>query len=47
MAREQNMLTTKAGDNVLRLLPPLIIEKKHVDEAIEKLDAALQQYSAG
>ena len=47
LAREQNMLTTKAGDNVLRLLPPLIIEKKHVDEAIAKLDAALQQYSAG
>jgi acetylornithine/N-succinyldiaminopimelate aminotransferase len=47
LAREQKMLTTKAGDNVLRLLPPLIITKTEVDEAIEKLDMAMQQYSAG
>jgi acetylornithine/succinyldiaminopimelate/putrescine aminotransferase len=26
-----------AGDNVLRLLPPLIIEQSQVDEALEAL----------
>lgn len=44
IAREKKLLMTKAGDNVLRLLPPLIIEQAHVDEAIEKLDAALAEY---
>ncbi|HEY1722175.1 MAG TPA: aspartate aminotransferase family protein [Magnetospirillaceae bacterium] len=29
------LVTVVAGDNVVRLLPPLIIEKKHVTEAIE------------
>lgn len=46
LAREEKLLMTKAGDNVLRLLPPLIITKEHVDEATEKLDRALQQYQA-
>jgi len=26
-----------AGQNVVRLLPPLIIEERHMDEACEKL----------
>jgi len=37
---EQGLLTVPAGDNVIRMLPPLIITKAHVDEAMEKLDAA-------
>ncbi len=32
---ENKLLTIGAGDNVLRLLPPLILEEKHIDEAIE------------
>ena len=28
------MLSVGAGDNVVRLLPPLIIDESHVDEAI-------------
>jgi 4-aminobutyrate aminotransferase-like enzyme len=28
------------------LLPPLIINQSHVDEAIEKLDLALASYAA-
>jgi acetylornithine/N-succinyldiaminopimelate aminotransferase len=28
------MLAVKAGDNVVRLLPPLIVEKKDINEAI-------------
>jgi acetylornithine/N-succinyldiaminopimelate aminotransferase len=28
------MLAVGAGDNVVRLLPPLIIEERHVEEAL-------------
>ena len=38
--REQRLLAVKAGQNVVRILPPLILEMKHVDEAIEKIDKA-------
>jgi acetylornithine/N-succinyldiaminopimelate aminotransferase len=31
---QNKMLAIKAGDNVIRLLPPLIVEKKDIDEAI-------------
>ena len=40
-AMEQGLIAISAGGNVLRLLPPLVIEKQHVDEMIEKLKAAL------
>ena len=36
----QKILVVKAGQNVIRMLPPLILEKKHVDEAIIKIDKA-------
>ena len=32
------LLAIRAGDNVMRLLPPLIIEGQHVDEALEILE---------
>ncbi len=35
------LLTVIAGDNVVRLLPPLIITDAHVDEALAILDRAL------
>jgi acetylornithine/N-succinyldiaminopimelate aminotransferase len=35
------ILMATAGDDVLRLLPPLIFERQHVDETIEKLGRAL------
>jgi acetylornithine/N-succinyldiaminopimelate aminotransferase len=38
--RAHHMLAVGAGDNVVRLLPPLIIEESHVREAMEALDAA-------
>ncbi len=38
--RKQGLLTVGAGDNVMRILPPLIAEAAHVTEAIEKIDAA-------
>ncbi|MEA3407184.1 MAG: aspartate aminotransferase family protein [Chloroflexota bacterium] len=37
---DEGLLTVKAGDNVLRLVPPLIVEKEHVDEAVEIIDSA-------
>ncbi|MCI9305105.1 MAG: aspartate aminotransferase family protein [Lachnospiraceae bacterium] len=36
-SQEMGLLVITAGNNVLRLVPPLIIEKQHVDEMIEKL----------
>ncbi len=36
-ALENGLIVISAGSNVLRLLPPLVIEKEHVDEMIEKL----------
>lgn len=37
---QQNMLAVPAGDNVLRILPPLIATIKDIDLAIEKLSLA-------
>ena len=37
--RTAGLLTVGAGDNVVRLLPPLIIEERHVDEAMSILDS--------
>lgn len=34
---ERKMLTVGAGDNVVRLLPPLIIDDTHIDQAIETI----------
>ncbi|MBB4304917.1 acetylornithine/N-succinyldiaminopimelate aminotransferase [Rhodobium orientis] len=39
-ARDHQLLTVGAGDNVLRLLPPLIVTEQEIDEAIGRLDAA-------
>jgi acetylornithine/N-succinyldiaminopimelate aminotransferase len=41
--REHGMLTAAAGDNVVRLLPPLTINRAEIDEAIARMDAALAQ----
>lgn len=40
-ALEEGLLVISAEGNVVRLLPPLIIEEKHVDEMIQKLENAL------
>lgn len=38
------LLTVAAGENVVRILPPLVIEEAHIAEAIEKLSAAARSY---
>ena len=40
-ALEQGLIVITAGSNVIRMVPPLIIEEKHVDEMIEKLKKCL------
>ncbi len=37
--RDKGMLTVGAGDNVVRLLPPLIVEESQIDEAMAIIDA--------
>ncbi|GAA0528706.1 acetylornithine/N-succinyldiaminopimelate aminotransferase [Rhizomicrobium palustre] len=44
--KEQHLLLVGAGDNVIRLLPPLIIEEAHVREAVEKLSAAAKTFES-
>ena len=39
--RGEGLLLVPAGDNVLRLLPPLIVGDAEVDEAIRRLEAGL------
>jgi acetylornithine/N-succinyldiaminopimelate aminotransferase len=38
--REEHLLTIGAGDNVVRLLPPLNIDESHVAEAVKRIDRA-------
>jgi len=39
--RDAGLLGAAAGENVVRLLPPLIVSESEIDEAIVRLDAAL------
>ncbi|QPQ55990.1 aspartate aminotransferase family protein [Allosphingosinicella flava] len=42
--RDHGLLTVSAGDNVMRILPPLVIEEAHIQEFVEKLSQAARQY---
>jgi acetylornithine/N-succinyldiaminopimelate aminotransferase len=44
-ARSHGILTVAAGENVVRLLPPLIIEEHHVRECVDRLSAAARAYA--
>ncbi|WP_260926442.1 aspartate aminotransferase family protein [Novosphingobium sp. 9] len=44
MRDHHGLLTVSAGDNVVRVLPPLVIEDAHIDEFMEKLSAAAADY---
>jgi acetylornithine/N-succinyldiaminopimelate aminotransferase len=39
--RDQGLLAAGAGENVLRLLPPLIVGEAEIDAAVTRLDAAV------
>ena len=41
----QKMLTVKAEENVIRIFPPLIINNKELDEAIEKIEKVCKEMS--
>jgi acetylornithine/N-succinyldiaminopimelate aminotransferase len=38
--RAEKMITVAAGDNVVRLLPPLIINEAEIAEAVARIDRA-------
>ncbi|MFD1034946.1 aspartate aminotransferase family protein [Sphingomonas hankookensis] len=41
---QHQLLTVAAGDNVVRVLPPLVIDESHIAQAVEKLSAAARVY---
>jgi len=43
--REHGLLTVAAGDNVVRVLPPLIVEDAHIAEFVERLSNAARAYA--
>ena len=42
-ALENGLIVITAGSNVIRMVPPLVIEDRHVDEMIEKLEKTFAQ----
>jgi acetylornithine/N-succinyldiaminopimelate aminotransferase len=42
-AREERLLLVPAGDNVVRLLPPLTIAENEISDGIQRLDAACRR----
>jgi acetylornithine/N-succinyldiaminopimelate aminotransferase len=42
--RDHGLLTVAAGDNVMRVLPPLVIEEEHVTEFVQRLSEAARGY---
>ncbi len=45
-ARDEHLLVIPAGDNVVRLLPPLIITEADVAEAVKRIDATADRLEA-
>jgi acetylornithine/N-succinyldiaminopimelate aminotransferase len=44
--RAERMITVAAGDNVVRLLPPLIVSEAELGEAVERIDRACARVAA-
>jgi acetylornithine/N-succinyldiaminopimelate aminotransferase len=44
--RHAGLLTVGAGDNVVRLLPPLVIDEGHVAEAVGIIDVVARQWTS-
>ncbi len=45
-AREAGLLSVGAGDNVVRLIPPLTVSEAEIDEALKRLEAAAHAVEA-
>jgi acetylornithine/N-succinyldiaminopimelate aminotransferase len=45
-ALENGLILITAGSDVLRFVPPLVIEKEHVDEMVEKIEKTIQELTA-
>ena len=45
-ARAHHLLTIPAGDNVVRLLPPLVLSDEELSEGVRRLDAACADIEA-
>ena len=41
--KDNGLLTVPAAENVIRILPPLIINQGHIDESIKIIDQTLSQ----
>jgi acetylornithine/N-succinyldiaminopimelate aminotransferase len=44
--RKHGLLTVGAGDNVMRVLAPLIVKPEEIAEAVDKIDAACAELRA-
>ena len=44
--RDQHLLAVGAGDNVIRLLPPLVVSEDEIRAALSRVEAAAEQLSA-
>ena len=44
MRDNHQLLTVTAGDNTVRVIPPLVIDDSHIDEFVERLSAAAASY---
>ena len=42
---DHKMLAVKAEENVVRLFPPLTVNNKELDEAVEKIEKTCQELS--
>ena len=45
-AFDKGLLTVPAGDNVVRFLPPLIVEESHVKEAVGIIEACCEEFQS-
>jgi acetylornithine/N-succinyldiaminopimelate aminotransferase len=43
--RDEHLLTVGAGDNVIRLLPPLVVTEEEAREALSRIEAAAERLS--
>jgi acetylornithine/N-succinyldiaminopimelate aminotransferase len=41
---KHGLLTVAGGDNIVRILPPLVIEERHITECVERLSAGARDY---